>query len=55
MIREAILKKKSKYGHCPNWLNLPPLIWAVAEHFYAKIATFWKMQQNSVKFHIDGI
>ena len=37
VVREAIsLKKRSKYGHCPNWLNPPPpLFWAVAEHFYA--------------------
>ena len=33
---EAIKKKQSKYGHCPNWLNPPappPLFWALAEHF----------------------
>ena len=34
--------------------NPPPLILAVEEHFYAQIATFCKMDQNSVKFHIDG-
>ena len=27
LLREAIsLKKQSKYGHCPNWLNTPPSI-----------------------------
>ena len=45
IIREAIFiqkeqnkKKQSKYGHCPNWRNLPsipPLFGAAAEHFYA--------------------
>ena len=36
-LREAIFQEKQfKYGHCPNWLDptLPPLFWAVTEHFY---------------------
>ena len=45
-LREAIsLKKQSKYGHCPNWLNpLPPSILG------SRVALFTRESQHFAKF-----